>query len=82
MWVPEAFEYFVIIKLWQLYLNIVMSSVHAAACVSLTVLNTSNLLVHLQTAELVGTLTGHTGNINCIKWIPRAGAHLMDGYVS
>lgn len=30
---------------------------------------------HLQTAEVVATLTGHTGQVNCIKWLPKTGEH-------
>jgi hypothetical protein len=26
-----------------------------------------------QTAEVLGTLTGHKGQVNCVKWLPASG---------
>lgn len=30
-------------------------------------------VLFLQTAEVVGTLTGHCGQVNCVKWLPSSG---------
>jgi hypothetical protein len=28
---------------------------------------------YMQTAEVLGTLTGHKGQVNCVKWLPASG---------
>jgi hypothetical protein len=33
----------------------------------------AGLAMALQTAEVIGTLTGHKGQVNCVKWLPQSG---------
>jgi len=48
----------------------VLQLAHMLSCICCS---DAGLAMALQTAEVIGTLTGHKGQVNCVKWLPQSG---------